>query len=309
MRFHTLIRFIAALIVFTVVAVTLFVMAQFFGIIDNANNNVVGADKINNLIEEGNQDSDLVSIDALRRKLKSRNQPRIVLGNPAFEKARRLLDRGEFENARLKLEEIVVKYPGTPAEREAYRVLGEMRLDDLLEHRPDDGKYIYKVKSGDSYLQIVSRHKTNLDMLKYMNNLTRIDRLQPRDELLIMPLNFSLRIVPRFNQLFLVDEKGEVIKYYEPVVDMAVSKNAGKSKRLKTSIENIRAFSNGKRVNSTRDAYRDGAKKIRISKPLINIVGEDTTVDDNFRGVILSREDIEELALLLRASNTVEIRY
>ena len=142
-----------------------------------------------------------------------------------------------------------------------------------------------------------------------MNNLTRIDRLQPRDELLIMPLNFSLRIVPRLNQLFLIDEKGEVIKYYEPLVDMAVSKNVGKSKRIKTSIENIRAYSNGKRVNTTRDSYRDAAKRIRISNPLINIVGEDTKVDDNFRGIILSRLDIEELTLLLRASNTVEIRY
>ena len=213
----------AALIVLTIVAVTLFMMAQFFGLIDkDTASNIVGSHKINNFTDKS--EGDLVSIDAVRRKLKSKSQPRIVLGNPAFEKARTLLDRGEFENARLKLEEIVMKYPSTPAEREAYRVLGEMRLDDVMEHRPEDGKYIYKVKSGDSYLQIVSRHKTNLDLLKYMNNLTRIDRLRPNDELLVMPLNFSLRIVPRLNQLFLVDKKGDVIKYYEPLVDMTISK-------------------------------------------------------------------------------------
>ena len=298
----------AALIVLTIVAVTLFMMAQFFGLIDkDTASNIVGSHKINNFTDKS--EGDLVSIDAVRRKLKSKSQPRIVLGNPAFEKARTLLDRGEFENARLKLEEIVMKYPSTPAEREAYRVLGEMRLDDVMEHRPEDGKYIYKVKSGDSYLQIVSRHKTNLDLLKYMNNLTRIDRLRPNDELLVMPLNFSLRIVPRLNQLFLVDKKGDVIKYYEPLVDMTVSKNEGKPKRVTTSIESIRAYYNGKRVNSTRDSYRYAAKRIRISNPLINIVGEDTQLDDNFRGIILSRLDIEELALLLRASNTVEIRY
>ena len=298
----------AALIVLTIVAVTLFMMAQFFGLIDkDTASNIVGSHNINNFTDKS--EGDLVSIDAVRRKLKSKSQPRIVLGNPAFEKARTLLDRGEFENARLKLEEIVMKYPSTPAEREAYRVLGDMRLDDVMEHRPEAGKYIYKVKSGDSYLQIVSRHKTNLDLLKYMNNLTRIDRLRPNDELLVMPLNFSLRIVPRLNQLFLVDKKGDVIKYYEPLVDMTVSKNEGKPKRVTTSIESIRAYYNGKRVNSTRDSYRYAAKRIRISNPLINIVGEDTELDDNFRGIILSRLDIEELALLLRASNTVEIRY
>jgi len=310
MRFQTLIRFLAALIVLTIVAVTLFVMAQFFGIIDsNAPSEILGSDKINRLISKKDEDSDLVSIDEVRRKLRSRNQPRIVLGNPAFEKARRMLARGEFEDARSGLEDIVTKYPGTPAEREAYRVLGEIRLDEVMEHRPEDGKYVYKVKSGDSFLQIVSRHKTNLDMLKYMNNLTRIDRLRPNDELLIMPLNFSLRIVPRLNQLFLIDSSGEVIKYYEPVVDMAVSKNVGKSKRIKAIIENIRGYSEGKRVNVTHDNYRGAAKRIRITNPLINIVGEDTQVDDNFRGIVLSRPDIEELALLLRSSNTVEIRY
>ncbi len=309
MRFQTLIRFFAALIVLSLVVVTLFVMAQFFGIIDSeAPEDMVGADKINDLIGK-NEDSDLVSIDTLRRKLRSKNQPKIILGNPAFEKARRMLERGEFENARLQLEEIVRKYPSTPAEREAYRVLGEMRLDDVMQHSQNDGKYLYKVKSGDSFLQIASKHKTNLDMIKYLNNLTRIDRLQPGDELLIMPLNFSLRIVPRLNQLFLVNHKGEVIKYYEPVVDMAVSKNPSKSKRVTTSIESIRAYNNGARANVIRDNYRDAEKRIRISKPLINIVGEDTKVDDSFRGIILSRPDIEELALLLRASNTVEIRY
>ena len=63
MRFQTLIRFFAALIVLSLVVVTLFVMAQFFGIIDSeAPEDMVGADKINDLIGK-NEDSDLVSID------------------------------------------------------------------------------------------------------------------------------------------------------------------------------------------------------------------------------------------------------
>jgi len=277
MRLQTLIRFFSAIIVLTILVVTLFTIAQFFGLIDkNAPDEMIGADKINDLIKRS---------------------------------ARRMLEKGEFEKSRRQLEEIVTRYPGTPAEREAYRVLGEMRLDDVMEHKQGDGKYIYKVKSGDSFFQIVSKNKTNLDILKYLNNLTRIDRLRPRDELLIMPLNFSLRIVPRLNQLFLVDDKGEVIKYYEPVVDMAVAKNPGKSKRITTKIDSIRAYNEGKRATVTKDSYRGAAKRIKISNPLINIVGEDTEVDDSFRGIVLSRPDIEELALLLRTSNTVEIRY
>ncbi len=310
MRLQTLIRLIATIIVLTAVVITLMMMSQFFGLIDDdTQDNLAGESQVNYLTGNKSNKSDLVSIDALRSKLKNAKTPKIVLGSPAFEKARKKLEAGDFENARRQLEEIVVRYPGTPAENEAFRVLGEMRLDEILEQRPDDGKYIYKAKSGDNYINIVNKHKTSLEMLKYLNGMTRVDRLQPRDEMLIMPLNFSLRIVPRFNQLFLVDEKGEVIKYYEPLVDMAIPKISGKSKRVTTSIESIRAYKGNSRVNVTNDDYRGAAKRLKISNPLINIVGEDTKTHSSFRGIQLSKVDIEELVLFLRPANSVEIRY
>lgn len=310
MRLQTLIRFVAAIIVLTIVVITLFVIAQYFGLTDkSAPDNLVGADKINMLLTDKSSMDDLVVIDAVRRKLNQKNAPEIVLGNPAFEKARSMLEAGEYEDARLKLEEIIVQYPGTPAEREAYRVLGEMRLDDLLEHRPDDGKFIYTVKRNDSYLKIVGEFNTNLDILMYLNGLTRIDRLRPKDELVIMPLNLSLKIIPRLNQLFLLDEKGEVIKFYEPVVDMALPKKRIESDKLITSIESIRAYKGKSRVNITRGDYREASKKIKILEPNIEIISEDIKVDKSFRGIILSKPDMEELALLLRSSNVVEIHY
>ncbi len=310
MRLQTLIRLVAAMIVLTIVAITLFVISKYLGLTEsNAPKDVVGSKEINQLVPENTDEEDLVVIDSVRRKLSSKNTPKIVLGNPAFEKAREMLDKGEYDNAKLKLEEIVVRYPGTPAEKEAYRVLGEMRLDDLLEQRPDDGKFIYTVKYNDSYLKIAGETDTNLDMLIYLNGLTRIDRLQPKDKLVIMPLNFSLRIIPRLNQLFLIDENGEVIKYYEPLKDMTLPKKRGESDIVTTDIENIRAYKGRSRVNVTRGDYRDATKKISIVNPNIEIICERVKVDSSFRGIILSDSDMEELALLLRRSNVVEIRY
>lgn len=310
MRLQTLIRFVAAIIVLTVVVITLFVIFKYFGITnDSIPTNIVGSDEINKLVSKKTSEDDLVVIDSVRRKLSSRNTPEIVLGNPAFEKARSMLKQGEYDDARLKLEEIVVRYPGTPSEREAYRVLGEMRMDDLLEHRPDDGKFIYTVKRNDSYLKIVGEFDTNLDILMYLNGLTRIDRLRPRDKLVIMPLELSLKIIPHLNQLFLLDENGDVIKYYEPVVDMTMPKKRGESDKLTTSVENVRAYKGRSRVNITRGDYREASKKIKILDPNIEIISEDIEVDESFRGIILTKADMEELALLLRKSNTVEIRY
>ncbi len=310
MRLQTLIRLVAAIIVLTVVVITLFVISKYFGLTDDSlPNNLVGSDGINNLVSRKSTEDDLVVIDSVRRKLSSKNTPEIVLGNPAFEKARSMLKQGEYDDARFKLEEIVVKYPGTPAEREAYRVLGEMRLDDLFEHRPDDSKFIYTVKRNDSYLKIVREFDTNLDILMYLNGLTRIDRLRPKDKLVIMPLKLSLKIIPRLNQLFLLDENGDVIKYYEPVVDMTLPKKRVESDKLITSVENIRAYKGKTRVNITREDYREASKKIKILNPNIEIISEDIDVDVSFRGIILTKADIEELALLLRRSNVVEIHY
>ena len=310
MRLQTLIRLVAAIIVLTIVVITLFVISKYFGLTESeAPSEIVGSEELNQLVPENRDKEDLVVIDSVRRKLSSKNTAKIVLGNPAFEKAREMLDKGEYDNAKLKLEEIVVRYPGTPAEREAYRVLGEMSLDDLLEQRPDDGKFIYTVQYNDSYLKIASETETNLDMLIYLNGLTRIDRLQPKDKLVIMPLNFSLRIIPHLNQLFLIDEKGEVIKYYEPLEDMTLPKKRGNSDVVTTEIENIRAYKGRSRVNVTRGDYRDATKKISILNPNIEIICERVKVDSSFRGIVLSDSDMEELALLLRRSNVVEIRY
>jgi hypothetical protein len=124
-----------------------------------------------------------------------------------------------------------------------------------------------------------------------------------------MPLELSLRIIPRLNQLFLVDESGEVIKFYEPVVDMAMPKKSSESDKVTTSIESIRAYKGKVRVNITRGDYREASKRIQILNPNIEIISEDIEVDKSFRGIILTKADMEELALLLRRSNTVEIRY
>jgi len=310
MRLHTLIRFIAAILVLTVVVMTLFAVSKHFNLISgDSSDELAGKERIDNLLAQNSEEDELVIIDKVRRKLNSKTNPEIILGNPAFERARSLLQAGDFENARLKLEEIVARYPGTPAEREAYRVLGEMRLDDLLEHRPDDGKFIYKVVPNDSYLKIVKKHDTKLDMLLYLNGLTRLDRLRPEDELVIMPLNLSLRIIPRLNQLFLIDEQGNIIKSYEPTIDMSIPKKSGGGSKVETTIENVFAYRGRTKISVTRDDYRSASKKISILDPKLEIISNENKVEKSFRGIVLKKLDIEELALLLRRGNNVEIHY
>ena len=119
-------------------------------------------------------------------------------GEIAFERARELLATGQFAEAREKLEFLVGVYPSSASASEARRILGELNLDDLLSTEVMEGKVMYKVKSGDNFTRIAQNHDTTLDCIMHMNGLQRMDKLFPGDELVLLPLNFNIRIdVPR----------------------------------------------------------------------------------------------------------------
>ena len=66
-------------------------------------------------------------------------------------------------------------------------------------------KSLYEVKRGDSYLAIAARHETTLDLLVYLNGLMDLRSLQPKDELIVMPLNLKFLIDPNKKVLSLWD--------------------------------------------------------------------------------------------------------
>ena len=297
----TLVKLVAAIIAFTIAVMTAMIVMRHHG---------KGADKEpSNEIEVHTPvktpQEEMVKIKSLHEKFQSKNYPEIIHGNKAFEKARQLLRENKWEEAETKLNDIINRYENTPSALAAYKVLGEMKLDEVFSVLPNDGKINYKVKSGDSYFKIASDHKTNLDLLMLLNGLTRLDKLRPKDELILMPLDFKLRIVPAENQLFLM--KGEeIIQYYKPVKPMVIPKRDG---IIIAHVKNVDARNNGIRVNPTRGGYRESEKRILVDNPQIEIRVDDGSVPEDFRGILLTEKDIEELSLLLRRSNVVEIRY
>ncbi len=306
MKLSTLIKIVAAFIVMTVLTCTLIVVNHYFG--SGSKSKSKSVQKITNLAPEKDE-TQLVEIDELKKRISRRSSPEIVLGAPALRKAKQILSEENFDDAKVLLEEIVVNYEDAPAAIEAYRILGEMNLDELFEIRENDDRFIkYTVKRGDTYLGIVQDHKTNFDLMMLINDMTskNTSGLQPKQELLLMPLNFSLRIVPRKNQLFLMGTNGEVIKMYEPIIDMTIPKKNGK---LETVMSGTAAYFNGSRVNATRGNYRESNKTIKIQNPSIEITGETSSIPNSFKGIVLSKIDMEELVLLLRSGNKVEILY
>lgn len=230
--------------------------------------------------------------------------PEIDPGAKVFDKAREMLAVGNLSGARDRLRTVVTIYPRSQAAPEARRIIGEMNLDELLSPGNLENKSVYKVVRGDSYLGITSKHQTSLDLLMYLNGLMDLKSLQPDDELLVMPLNFRILVEPKREILSIWDE-GVFVKEY-PLAAVVEPPGGDQKTKLsgKSGIDGSRSYS------PATAGYRGATKVLTVERmPLIITALPDGEDKDNLaRGFYLSPADMEELALLTRAGNEVEIR-
>lgn len=236
----------------------------------------------------------------------SADLPEIDPGGKVFERARELIAVGDLPGARDKLRTVVSIYPRSKKAPEARRIVGEMNLDEILSPAHMEGKKVYEVRRGDSYLGIAAKHQTSLDLIMHLNGLMDMETLQPGDELVVMPMNFRLVIEPLKRSLS-VWEEGRFVKDY-PLVELS----GAPASDLKTRIESKLASLDGKRFAPSSGGYRGAPKSMVLETVPLVIAGLDPEAgrDDGglARGFYVAPADMEELALLMRPGNEVEIR-
>ena len=224
-------------------------------------------------------------------------------GEGAFQGALELIALGRVQEGREKLLYVVNFYPGSPSAPECRRILGEMNLDDLLSTEEMDGKSVYKVKSGDSYLGITAKQETTLDCLMHLNGLMSLDRLHPGDELIVMSLDLRVIVDPVGSTLSLWDE-GRFLKEY-PVIHCDTGSVKGGAR---TRIENKAGVLGEGRVTPAMDGYRGSKKVLRLAVGGLSIRAMPEDASEAGKGIYLAASDVEELTLVLRVGNDVEIR-
>ena len=234
--------------------------------------------------------------------LDSAEMPDFEPGDRAFQKAHELIAMGKIPEGREKLTAIVNVFPSSPAAPTARRIVGEMNLDEILSSAFIEGKANYEVKRGDSYFAIADRNDTSMDMLMHLNGMMELKNLQPGDDLQILPLNFRLLIEPQRNAISLWDGARFICEY--PVLKMGGT--APKSGT--TVIDSRRATIDGRVVQSTARDYRATAKSLQLKNPPLQILPYDANDDSPSPGLFISEADTEELFLLTRTGNQVEIR-
>ena len=181
-----------------------------------------------------------------------------------------------------------------------------MNVDRLLDPDWREGKKEITVKSGDTFTRIIRRNKTTMDSLIHLSKLMRADHrsLHPGDKLTVMPLDMRLVINTRRKTLT-VWKDGEFIKEY-PLKKVSYSGRAA-SRHLK--VGSILGVVNGKMYPSHMEPYRNARKVIFLSDKSLAIRGFSAdNADDVQLGFFLSDADMEELTLLLRSGNDVEIK-
>ncbi len=236
------------------------------------------------------------------KMLDSAELPDIDPGEKAFQKAHELLALGKVAEAREKLTNIVNVFPSSPSAPVARRIVGEMNLDEVLASSHMQGKKSHIVKRGNSFLGIAAEYQTTLDMIMHLNGMMELKNIQPGEELIVMPLDFRLLIEPQRKAVSVWDG-GRFIREY-PIIHLG----SGKLPPGKTKIGSKLAELDGKQVAPQSKDYRAAEKVIQIAKPSLQIRGGSESEDSTARGIVLRMEDIEEISLLTRVGNEVEIR-
>ena len=219
-------------------------------------------------------------------------------GDKAFQKAAELLATGKIAEAREKMLFLVNYYPTSNAAPLARQILSEMNMDDFLSLHNNPHLVVHKVARGDSYLGIAAKSQTTLDAIMHFNGYLELRPLQPGDEVMVMPLNLRVVIEARREALTLWNG-GTFLKEYRILKSIALPNAAATLK-----ITNKGGVWNEKNVAPGMKGYRESQKTITLERNLQIVVADSSAVT----GCHLDAADTEELALLLRVGNEVEIR-
>lgn len=234
--------------------------------------------------------------------LDAAEMPDFEPGDRAFQKAHELIAMGKIKEGREKMLSIVNVFPSSPAAPTARRIVGQMNLDEILSSSFTEGKTEYVVKRGDSYFAIAGRNNTSLDMIMHLNGMMELQSIQPGDEFQLMPLDFRILIEPQRKSVSLWDGPKFVCEY--PILRL----NGATPSTGKTVIASRRATLDGKTIAPTDKNYRAASKSIQLKSPPVQIFSYNSTDETPPQGIFISEADIEELFLLTRTGNEVEIR-
>ncbi len=234
-------------------------------------------------------------------------------GQHEFNRGLEFLALQRIEEAREKLLFIQNLYPNSSHAPEARRILGEINLDEILSTENMANKKIHQVAPGEGYLRIANDYKCTLDCIMFLNNLTELGRLHAGDELIVMPLDFKLMVnLPKKRvELFHRDDekKEHVFAKAYPIMNSNLGDLRSRAYQAKVT-RKLGEFQ-GRTYPPTHSKFRHALKVLgfRLSNRYLQFRPEPAAdAEDPGQGVFLKNSDMEEISMLIRVGNAVEVK-
>lgn len=236
-----------------------------------------------------------------------------VPGQREYDRSLELLAMDRKDEAVEKLLFIQNLYSDSENGAEARRILGEINLDEILSIENMSNKMIYTIKPGEGYLNVANNSRTTLDCMMFLNGLLEMSPLHVGDELVVMSLNFKLVVdlAKRRIELFRPDEEKKehiFVKDY-PIMKLDLASLRGKS--IHSKISRKQGEINGEVVRPALSGYRHATKVLgfKAGRHFIQMRSvPERDEEDPGRGIFLMNSDMEELSMLIRIGNEVEIK-
>jgi len=234
-------------------------------------------------------------------------------GQHEFKRALEFIALDRLDEAREKLLFIQNLYPNSVNAPEARRILGEINLDEILSIENMKNKKVHKVADGEGYLHIANKYNTTIDCIMFLNGFTELASLHKGDEIIVMPLDFKLMVnldKERVELFHRDDQKKEHVfakSYLIQKIDLG-SLRAG---AYQTTIKRKLGEMGGRTYNPTHSNFRHALKVLGfyLNKHYAQFRPVPAAdAEDPGQGVFLKNSDMEELSMLIRVGNEVEVK-
>ena len=186
--------------------------------------------------------------------------------------------------------------------KEARALAGKARIRAILDPTLCKSQ-TYVVKSGDSWIRISERTSCSIDFMMHLNQFRALPNLLQGQKIKVMPLNYRIVIHRAAKEISLWD--GEYFIKSYPIVRIYDVDRGSATMTVKTRHATI----NGKNVSVYAAGFSAADKQIVIGTTGRTLVidREPESGKARFPGFYLQREDCNELALLMRNGNKVEL--
>ena len=227
-------------------------------------------------------------------------------GSHLYDEAISLMQNGELLGAIEKLHELIKYYPESKYFRESNRIIGEVNSDHLLSRDSSEGKQEYTVKRGDALRLIAQKNQTTVGYIIKVNGRMG-SQLQPGDQLIVCPLHFSVLINLKAKTISLRNAQDKLFKNYELIGSRLPQ---GCPSSMDSTIKGLVVGDGSRFIEIGSSEYVNAPKEIRSERkgvPIRSLTGKEEK-DKYATGFFVSKDDIEELALLVRSGSSIHVR-